>query len=72
MAAKLGLAHSTVKSWHAARSIPEWRRKSVMEAALDHGIPLATDEVENVRPDSAPFRRGAPVRPSPATEAAAA
>lgn len=62
MAAKLGLSHSTVKSWHTAGSIPEWRRKSVMDAAIDNGITITFDEIANVRPNSEPFRRGAPVR----------
>lgn len=60
MADKLGLSPSTVKSWHYARAIPEWRRRGVMEAAIQHGIQITPDEIENVRADSQPFRRGAP------------
>lgn len=60
MAGKLSLPPSTVKSWHASRAIPEWRRKSVMEAAIQHGIAITFDEIEHVRVDSAPLRRGAP------------
>lgn len=52
MAAKLGdVPPSTVKSWHAKRCIPTWRRQSVIDAARAHGIDLIDDEVANIRPD---------------------
>lgn len=60
MAEKLGLPPSTVKSWHTKRLIPQWRHDRVMEAATQHGIDLDRSEVETVRPDSEPLRRGAP------------
>lgn len=60
MAEKLGLPPSTVKSWHAKRSIPDWRHEPVMRAAADNGIPLKLEEVVNIRPDSEPMKRGAP------------
>jgi hypothetical protein len=53
MAAKLSVPPSTVKSWHRSRAIPEWRRKGVMEAAIQHGIKITFDEIENVRADAA-------------------
>lgn len=62
MAAALGIAHSTVKAWHYAGSIPDWRHDLIMRKALDAGIALSTDELTSVRPDSQPLRRGAPVR----------
>lgn len=60
MAKKLGLPPSTVKSWHAKRSIPDWRHDRVMKAAADHKIPLKLDEIVRIRPDSEPLKRGAP------------
>lgn len=62
MATALGLAHSTVKAWHYAQSIPDWRHEAIMRAAIAQGIKLSTDELINVRPDSCPLRRGAPTR----------
>lgn len=52
MAAKLGVPPSTVKSWHAKRFIPEWRRPAILAVAKDHGISLTEEEVVNVRPDA--------------------
>jgi len=52
MAAKVGVPPSTVKSWHAKRLIPEWRRKAVMSAVTDHNIDASFDEIVNVRPDA--------------------
>lgn len=69
MAAALGLAHSTVKAWHYARSIPDWRHDAILNAAKGAKIALSRDELVKVRPDSSPFKRGAPVRV--ATEKAA-
>lgn len=60
MAAKLGdVPPSTVKSWHAKRFIPEWRRQRVMEAAIQHGVDISTDEIEHVRPDAPADRESA-------------
>lgn len=52
MAAKLGVPASTIKSWHAKRNIPDWRREAVLTAALRHGLDLSPDEVVNVRADA--------------------
>jgi hypothetical protein len=55
MAAKLGdVPPSTVKSWHANRSIPQWRHASILEAAKRHGIHVSVDELTHVRPDAKP------------------
>jgi uncharacterized protein YjcR len=51
MAAKLGVPPSTVKSWHAKREIPSWRRQAVVDTAHEHGIDLSFDEVETVLED---------------------
>lgn len=54
MAAKLGdVPPSTVKSWHAVGKIPAWRHASILAAAKKHGIALTSDELVNIRPDSA-------------------
>jgi hypothetical protein len=54
MAAKLGdVPPSTVKSWHAKRSIPSWRHQSILDAALRHGVKLTADELEHIRVDEA-------------------
>lgn len=52
MAAKLNVPPSTIKSWHAKRQIPEWRREAVFTAAKRHGIALDRDEIVNVREDA--------------------
>lgn len=67
MAAKLGLAHSTVKAWHYAGSIPEWRHDLILRKALEAKINITVAELKSVVPDSQPFRRG---RPAPTERAA--
>lgn len=52
MAAKLGeVPPSTVKSWHAKQSIPDWRHDAILDAAKREGIDLTRDELENIEPD---------------------
>ncbi len=54
MAAKLGdVPPSTVKSWHAKGRIPDWRHQSILETATQLQIPLAADELSNIKPDNA-------------------
>ena len=60
MASALGIAHSTVKAWHYARSIPAWRHDSILAAATREGISLSAEELVSILPDSELMRRGAP------------
>jgi hypothetical protein len=53
MAAKLGEPPSTIKSWHAKRSIPRWRHEAILKAAEHHRIDLTPSELENVIEDEA-------------------
>lgn len=52
MAAKLGVPPSTVKSWHAKREIPTWRRQAVVDCAISHGLDVSLSEVEVIVPDA--------------------
>ena len=52
MAAKIGAPPSTVKSWHKNQSIPRWWHKAIIDAAVDHRLPVSIDEVSTVRPDA--------------------
>jgi hypothetical protein len=44
LAQLLDLQISTVHSWRASNSIPEWRRERILEAALSLNIPLSTTD----------------------------
>jgi len=61
MAAKIDVPPSTVKSWHAKRDIPEWRRSTILKKAEDHGIELSEGELIDIPADA----------PAPSDEAAA-
>ena len=62
MAEKLGQPPSTIKTWHTKRAIPRWWHKELLETAERIGLQVTADEIENIRADSEPFRRGPPTQ----------
>ncbi|WP_126516776.1 carph-isopro domain-containing protein [Sphingobium amiense] len=59
MAAKIEVPPSTVKSWHAKRDIPEWRRATILARAKEHGIDLTEVELINIPADAPAEERAA-------------
>jgi hypothetical protein len=44
LARLLDLSVSTVDYWRAENSIPKWRQSRILELAVEHDVPLATDD----------------------------